>query len=204
MTHRSVGEILGDDPILLGALEVFTQNGFHGATVRNIARAAEVTMPTLYYHHQDKQGLLSAILERGVQEVNRHAGDCVPPGLTPVEQIANLVNAIVLHMTHNVDIARLDTEIRFLDPPHRLRYAEKRKRLQNLVTAAIQAGQDAKIFLSSVPAKPISRAILGQCTSIATWYKPSGRYSPEELAAIYTDLTLGALGARRGEEAHVA
>ncbi|MER2243924.1 helix-turn-helix domain-containing protein, partial [Rhodococcus sp. (in: high G+C Gram-positive bacteria)] len=45
-------------PLLTAALEVFHELGYHGASVRDIAKRAGVTVPTLYYHHGNKQGIL--------------------------------------------------------------------------------------------------------------------------------------------------
>ncbi|GAA3164817.1 hypothetical protein GCM10020255_049710 [Rhodococcus baikonurensis] len=56
-------------PILEAALEGFYDNGFHGTSVREIARRVGVTIPALYYHHQSKEGILLALLEVSTSDV---------------------------------------------------------------------------------------------------------------------------------------
>lgn len=49
--------------IVARAAEAFAQQGFHGASVRGIARAAGVDHSTLLHHFGDKTALLLAVLE---------------------------------------------------------------------------------------------------------------------------------------------
>jgi AcrR family transcriptional regulator len=49
--------------ILLGAAQVFAQKGYHRATTKEIAQAAEVSEGTIYNYFADKRGLLVAMME---------------------------------------------------------------------------------------------------------------------------------------------
>jgi AcrR family transcriptional regulator len=57
-------------PILAAALEAFDEKGFHGATVRDIARRVGQTVPALYYHHENKEAMFVALQDLGVDELN--------------------------------------------------------------------------------------------------------------------------------------
>ena len=48
--------------ILLAALEVFSQTGFHGATLDKIARAADMSKPNLLYYFKNKEEIHVALL----------------------------------------------------------------------------------------------------------------------------------------------
>ncbi|MGC6453424.1 MAG: TetR family transcriptional regulator C-terminal domain-containing protein [Candidatus Puniceispirillaceae bacterium] len=48
--------------ILLAALEVFSQKGFHGATLDRIAAAAEMSKPNLLYYFKSKEEIHVALL----------------------------------------------------------------------------------------------------------------------------------------------
>ncbi len=56
-------------PILSASLDAFYETGFHGTSVREIARRVGVTVPALYYHHENKEGLLIALLELSTSDV---------------------------------------------------------------------------------------------------------------------------------------
>lgn len=52
--------------ILSGALRLFSREGFHGASVRAIARAAGLTEAGIYYHFPSKRAIIEALYqERG-------------------------------------------------------------------------------------------------------------------------------------------
>src|SRR5215213_4061226 len=50
-------------PPLAGALEAFVELGYHGASVRDIAQRAGLSVPGVYHHWPTKQHLLVALLE---------------------------------------------------------------------------------------------------------------------------------------------
>ena len=51
-----------EERILLAALEVFSQNGFHGATLDKIASAADMSKPNLLYYFKNKEEIHVALL----------------------------------------------------------------------------------------------------------------------------------------------
>ena len=51
------------EQILAVALDVFATNGFHGASMNDVADAAGVTKPVLYQHFDSKRELYQALLE---------------------------------------------------------------------------------------------------------------------------------------------
>jgi AcrR family transcriptional regulator len=55
--------------IELAALEVFTERGYHGASMEEIARRAGVTPPVLYDHFDSKLALHRRLLERTRDEL---------------------------------------------------------------------------------------------------------------------------------------
>jgi AcrR family transcriptional regulator len=61
--------------ILMGAAQVFSKKGFHLATTREIARAAEVSEGTIYNYFDNKRALLVAMMEllcaRSLEEIIR-------------------------------------------------------------------------------------------------------------------------------------
>ncbi|MBZ4659980.1 MAG: Transcriptional regulator, TetR family [Desulfacinum sp.] len=55
--------------ILEAAIRLFSQKGFQGTTVRDLARQAGVSEAMLYQHFPSKEALYHAILERKVEEM---------------------------------------------------------------------------------------------------------------------------------------
>ena len=181
-------------PLLTAALEVFHELGYHGASVRDIAKRAGVTVPTLYYHHGNKQGILVALMEPGIENVTARASAAVDAaGPSPTAQFGNLVEACVLHMTSRSDIAFLDSELRYLEDAERKSYAAKRKKLENLLVDVLTAGVDSGEF--TVPdITGTGRALLGMCQSVVLWYRLDGPQTPREVSVLYREIALKAVG----------
>lgn len=61
--------------IIQKAVEIFSQKGFHGTSMRELAGAAECSLPTLYYHYNSKNELFEEIVVnrflRITDEMNR-------------------------------------------------------------------------------------------------------------------------------------
>ena len=183
-------------PILVGALEAFREQGYHGTSVRDIAKRVGVTVPSLYYHYENKQGMLVALLEVAMTEVRdraraavAHAGDRV------VDQFCNIVEGVVLHMTYRRGLAVLDTELRYLEPHNREHYASRRKDLELLLQSIIKAGS-AEGYFEVGNAEITARALLGMLQAVAGWYQPDGPLAPEEIADEYVRIALRTVGAR--------
>jgi AcrR family transcriptional regulator len=50
------------DRILENSVKIFSMNGFHGTSMRDIANASDCSLPTLYYHYKSKSELFEEIV----------------------------------------------------------------------------------------------------------------------------------------------
>ena len=50
--------------IVAVATELFGKHGYKGTSVRDVARAADVTLPTIYHYFNNKEGLYQYVLEQ--------------------------------------------------------------------------------------------------------------------------------------------
>lgn len=182
------------DQILAAALESFVEHGYHGASVRDIARRSGLTVPSLYYHYESKEGLLYALLTHGLAQVVERVGAAAASSTDPVEQLAHVVEAIVLTMTHSSDTSAIDvSEARYLGPQKHREYAEMRADVEHAVTEILAAGLARGDFdIDDVP--ETMRAILGMTQAIPRWYQAGGSSSPEQIAQRYARLTLRMVG----------
>ncbi|MEU1275539.1 TetR/AcrR family transcriptional regulator [Streptomyces sp. NPDC005799] len=181
-------------PILAAALDVMYENGYHGATVRDIARRVGLTVPALYYHHESKEGLFAALLEVGTGEVAwrvRSAAEETPD--RPDLQFVNVIRAVVLHMAHRTRLAALDQELRYLSPRNRQRYAARRKDVENVLVEIIDTGTREGFFTPHDPHET-ARALLGMCQSVGRWYSADGPLTPDDVAERYIDIALMTVG----------
>ncbi|WP_137723244.1 TetR/AcrR family transcriptional regulator [Prescottella subtropica] len=172
-------------PILSAALDVFYEKGFHGSSVREIARRVGVTVPALYYHYENKEGLLVALIELSTGDVlHRARAANEAGGDDPAQRLANVVAAIVLRMTDRARLAAVEGEARYLTGENHERYRTVRKRIETIVSDIVRDGVTAGVF-DVDDAAETTRAVLGMCQAIPRWYHAEGELGPEAVAAKY-------------------
>jgi AcrR family transcriptional regulator len=183
-------------PILMRAMEAFNEHGYHGTSVRDIAGRVGVTVPTLYYHYENKQGLLIALLETSMRNVlDRCRAATTEAGDDPVARFSAMVECIVLYMANRRGLAFLDTEIRSLEPENRARYVALRDYLQHMLLDTVEGGIAQGSFTTPLPVDA-SRAVLIMCQGVAGWYRPDKPLLPEAIAKRYVILCLDTVGYR--------
>jgi TetR/AcrR family transcriptional regulator, regulator of cefoperazone and chloramphenicol sensitivity len=85
------------DRLLESAGEIFAEQGFHSATVRDICERAQANVAAINYHFGDKEKLYSQVLKYGAQKVlerfppDRGLGE----NATPEEQLQAFVNSFI-------------------------------------------------------------------------------------------------------------
>jgi AcrR family transcriptional regulator len=183
----------GDLPltnILQAALDAFHEQGYHGTTVRDIANRADLTMPALYYHHGNKEGILTTLLDIAMDDVLSHVrGALDEAGQSSWDQLVNATTAIVMHMTHRQQLAWLHSEHRFLSTEQRRRYLTKRAELSSLLCGVLTRGVADGSF-DQQDVRFTNRALLGMLQAIADWHRPDGPYTPDEIADEYVAAAL--------------
>ncbi len=93
--------------ILITALRLFSRDGFHGASIRRLARAVGLTEAGIYYHFPSKRAIVESLYEhRGfmaaLEELER-----LPGHLPLEEQLAANAIASAKLWDENVDLLRV-------------------------------------------------------------------------------------------------
>src|SRR4051794_17359043 len=80
--------------LLRAALEVFREEGFRGATLKQIAKAAKISPGLVYWYFKDKEALFVAGIEMIVGEMTSHIS---PHGEISDEPPEIVLERIALH-----------------------------------------------------------------------------------------------------------
>jgi AcrR family transcriptional regulator len=183
--------------ILQHSSDAFVENGYHGTTVRDIAKRLGQTVPAIYYHYENKQAVLVALLNLSMDELlaRCEAADADGPQ-DPRSRLSRLVRCIVFFVAYRRDMALLDAEIRSLEPRNRAAYVQSRDRMQAMVTRVITAGMERGDFAPG-DSHAHARAVLTLLRGIANWYRQSGTFSSDDLADQYVTYVFRLVGAVR-------
>ncbi|WP_454164382.1 TetR/AcrR family transcriptional regulator [Gordonia iterans] len=169
---------------LAAALEAFTEHGYHGTTVRNIAARAGLSVPGLYHHYPSKQSLLQGLADLTMSELlHRSEAALAGAGDDPVARFDALVESLLrFHMYRREQAFVGSTEIRSMEPDYREVYVGRRDRQQRMIDDVVAAGVEAGEFATPHP-RDAARAIATMCVGVSTWYRPDGELDPDELVA---------------------
>ena len=95
------------DRILDVAESLFARKGLAGTAVRDIARAAGLTAPSLYNYFEGKQALYEAVIARGVQPLFDLIGAVARGGNSNEDRTGLMLDGIMDHLASHPDLARL-------------------------------------------------------------------------------------------------
>lgn len=181
-------------PVLKHSLEAFAEHGYHGTSVREIAKRLGQTVPAIYYHYANKQALLVTLLQGSMEEVLQRCQLALAEACDdPVDRYSALITCVVLYIGHRRELIMLDAEMRSLEPENRRTYVGLRDELESMVRTAIEDGVSEGSLTTEHPADA-ARAVLTMCLGIANWYDPRGRLTPTDLAERYLTFALGVAG----------
>jgi len=189
MNGRSSAFLIGDTgrrneaAILNAALRAFGEQGFNGASMRDVARLAATSLSNLYNYFPSKSHLLAEVLRHANAELyERVRGAVADAGDEAAPRLREAVRAYVgFVVDHQLAMLVSATEVRYLQGPERDRLVEARDATQDIFEEIIAEGAASGAFRTPYP-KDAARSILSLCAAISMWYRPEGRLSRGQLA----------------------
>jgi AcrR family transcriptional regulator len=173
----------GKVAILRAAVSVMGEDGYEGASMREMAARAGVSVAAIYYHFPSKHDMLREFLD----DAWRIALDRLERRLRaapddPTARLDEIVATLVASQNHD-EFAQLAANVALrehtrLNPPERAAIEEQQQRLVEIVEREITAGAEAGEFTTSDAAEA-TRAILAVVSSFAAMRPPTHRPLPE-------------------------
>jgi len=178
------------DAPLAGALAAFLEFGYHGATMRDVAQRAGLSVPGVYHYYASKQDMLVAILDLTMKDLHARTLAARAEGNTPVERFALLVECLALFHTHRRELGFVGaSEMRSLTPAAREHVAAARRAQQRMVDEEVGLAVQQGAFRTPRPHEA-ARAVVTMCTALPQWYRTSGPASAEQVASSYVEFAL--------------
>lgn len=202
-----------DDPEFRGKsaeiLDAFTRNlardGYDGTSFTIIASELGISRGLIAHHFGTKERLLATLhasyMRRRVDEAIRIVAEVA----TPAEQLAGLLYASILYLTHDRDaaVAFLREVARFAKEDEDSEGRKLRAEYTGIVRDVIDAGVASGEF-RVVDTKVRSLLIFGSAYWAWTWFRPDGHRTAEQVGAELVDLVLGSLLVTRRRLARLA
>ncbi|MGW0939938.1 TetR/AcrR family transcriptional regulator [Streptomyces sp. NPDC002666] len=181
--------------LLATAAEVFAAQGYNATTVRRIADEAGMLAGSLYYHFDSKESMLDEILSAFLDELWTGYDTVLAAGLGPREAIGALVTQSFRQIDrHGPAVAIYQRESRHLSAQPRFAYlADSQLKFENAWLRTLERGVAEDAFRSDLDVRLVYRFVRDTVWVAASWYRPGGTHSPEEIARQYLSMVLAGI-----------
>jgi AcrR family transcriptional regulator len=181
------------------AAGVFADQGYNATTVRRIADDAGMLAGSLYYYFESKDAMLEEILRTFLDELWERYDAVLDAGAGPRETFEALVTESFRAIGRHCDAVRIyQNEAKQLIARERrfLFLEQSRTKFEKAWLTTLESGVARGEFRSDLDTRVTYRFVRDTVWVAASWYQPSGKYSPEEIARQYLSMVLDGIAVR--------
>lgn len=173
--------------VVEAALVSFADRGFHATTLKHIAAGSGLSTAALYGHFSSKDDLLYTLSLRGHESALAvvQAAAALRPR---AHAFRTLVYAFARWHAEQQTVGRVvQYQINALRKDHSARIAALRRQIEQITRAAVSA-VSGEAPVGAVDSRGITAAVLSLGIDVARWYRPGGRYSPDDIGRMHCEL----------------
>jgi AcrR family transcriptional regulator len=208
MARKPADQSVSSKDIILAAANVLHRNGYEATTMKDIAAEVNLTAASLYHHFRNKDMLLLAVLEGGLDLVIELLEPLVnDDNMTYSQRLREMVKVHIQMVTKNTAVgAAMIFEIRPLmslkTPPisgnasskadkdlfiaKRDNFFKRRDQFEKLYRQVVEGGIASGEF-RQVDVPVFVKTMLGSNNWVAVWYREGGRLTGEAVASMIAD-----------------
>jgi AcrR family transcriptional regulator len=208
-TEPAAGDLVGEwwstetppaaRTLLLSAIDLFAEQGYHATTTRDIVTRAGMSTGAMYAHFGSKEELLFEISLIGHRRGLESLLDASAASVSPAERLAALVRAFTVYHARFHSIATIvHHELSALSAEHLAQVLDVRHQTTKLIEGVLTDGVRAGAF--SVPdTHAVGQAVLSLCVDVARWYDGLENSTPEQVGQLNAQLALRMVAAAPGQ-----
>jgi AcrR family transcriptional regulator len=181
--------------ILRAAVQLFAEQGYDGASIRELATRAGCSPANVYHHHRNKYELFVTIIESSIMLHMASLRAALAAHESPVDQLRAVIrDHLRLHL-ERVEFAILRSDFHPLKGEERRRFIEERDEYEHGVRAIVIRAKEMGLVDVEDPKLAVMMTLDG-CNRVHRWYRPDGPLSSTEVARRITDFLLAGFGVR--------
>lgn len=181
--------------VLATSVDVFTEQGFDGTSVDDLARRLGIAKSAVYHHVQSKDALLGLALDRALVGLETVAAEVRRLDAPAAERLTELVRRSVGVLVADLPYVTLLLRVRGNSEVER-RALARRRRLDRLTAALVaEAVADGDLRADLDPAVT-ARLLFGMVNSLTEWLRPGRTHDATALADAVTAIALDGLRRR--------
>ncbi|GAA0319518.1 TetR/AcrR family transcriptional regulator [Sphingomonas oligophenolica] len=184
--------------LLLAAVRMFNERGFHATSLEDVATSLGVTKPVIYHHLGNKDQVLLECVTMGLGELQAAVEEArAGPGNGLDRLRAFLCRyAEVIMGEFGRCVIRTGDEV--LSPAARTRFRALKREIDDALRGMIEeAVKDGSA--RAIDVRVTANAFAGALNWPARWYRPDGVLAPADMAAALVDILIAGVENRAGQ-----
>jgi AcrR family transcriptional regulator len=183
------------DALLLAAVRMFNERGFHATSLEDVAASLGVTKPVIYHHLGNKDQVLFECVRIGLRELQPAAEQTRAEPGTGLYRLKSFLRryAEVIMSDFGRCVIRTGDEV--LSPDARSKFRALKREIDTALRAMIeQAAADGSATVPDVRIAALTFA--GALNWSARWYHHDGKTSATDMAAALVDMLCAGIAPR--------
>jgi AcrR family transcriptional regulator len=173
--------------LLLAAVRMFNENGFHATSLEDVAASLGVTKPVIYHHLGNKDQVLFECVRLGLSELQKAAGQAAEEPGTGLDRLKSFLRRYAEIIMGDFGRCVIRTSDEALSPEAQLKFrALKREIDQTLRSMISAAAADGSATVADV--RVAAFAFAGALNWPARWHRPDGPVSASDMAGALVDV----------------
>jgi TetR/AcrR family fatty acid metabolism transcriptional regulator len=186
--------------ILDAAIKVFADQGFHQATISQIAKAAGVADGTIYLYFKNKDDILVQFFSFKTKQVFEGFREAVASADRAVDKLRNLIRQHLAEFQRNREMAIVyQSETHQSSRRAEEQIREMSKYYVDIISEIVEKGQEEGQIRKDLYLGLVRRFIIGAVDEVInTWLHSDGSYDLVSMADPLVELFLQGIGSRDG------
>lgn len=168
--------------VLLAAVRMFNERGFHATSLDDVAASLGVSKPLIYHYLGAKDQVLFECMRIGLEQLRAAAAEVARRPGTGMDRLKIFLRRYAACMMDDFSRCVIRTGDEALSPesrkPFRVLKAEVDQAMRGLIADAVADGS-----ARAGDVKLTAFAFAGALNWTARWHEPGGALAPEEIAA---------------------
>jgi AcrR family transcriptional regulator len=160
------------DTLLLVAARTFTERGYDGTSMEDLARKLGITKSAIYHHVDGKEELLRLATDRALDGLSAVMAESAAMNAPAIDRLEHVVRRSVDVLVEELPFVTLLLRVRGNTPVER-RALARRRDIDHAISALVaQAEADGDVRPDVDPALT-ARLLFGMVNSLVEWYRPA-------------------------------
>ncbi|MHC4956364.1 MAG: TetR/AcrR family transcriptional regulator [Planctomycetota bacterium] len=165
------------------AAEVFAEKGFDRASIRDLAKAADMSLAGLYYYYRGKDEILFDIQFQSFQTLLDIHAEALAGVQDPIEKLERVIGAhCAFFASHLSEMKVMSREAEQLDGEFEKQVSELRRRYVRLVKGILDEIASQRDVRPETPSDTSVFLLFGMMNWMYTWYDRERDGEPHTIA----------------------